>query len=300
MRFKVFALLWLCVWGCGDEVLSPQVLEIVSPAEVVVSAPPESVWDGIRLNQREEAFVARQRAFYTKYIDADGIAILSHAEMEDRHLLEARQVVLTMTAKHPTLRDRLRVQHGFYLILYLPIISSGVPRDVPEYLTEHGYKPRNTCLMTRGRWWLEDEGNKGFCSAMVTPTHYGPLNTFTHEFAHALDFEIERLTPGFFDRLRQAYAVAKASEASDVYINLWNPYIIRGGWREYWAEGVALWYYGIGTGREFETYEAFAAVDPLLYDLLNEWFYKGSFSRDLPIPSSTFSEAVWKRVNSDQ
>ena len=32
--------------------MSRQVLEIVSPSEAVITAPPEVVWDGIRLNQR--------------------------------------------------------------------------------------------------------------------------------------------------------------------------------------------------------------------------------------------------------
>lgn len=50
----LFLLLFcLCVFGCGDEVvMSRQVLEIVSPSEAVITAPPEVVWDGIRLNQR--------------------------------------------------------------------------------------------------------------------------------------------------------------------------------------------------------------------------------------------------------
>lgn len=74
VRYRFFAIgvLLLCVCGCGDEVVSPgQVLEIVSASGSVVSVPPEAVWDGIRLNQREDGFEAEQRAFYTKYIDAE-------------------------------------------------------------------------------------------------------------------------------------------------------------------------------------------------------------------------------------
>ena len=293
---KVFLLLCLCVWGCGDEVFSPQVLEIVSPAEPVVSAPPESVWDGIRLNQqdfpREAGFEAEQRAFYTKYVDADGIAILSDARVADAHLIEARAVVLTMTARYPALRERLRGQHGFYLILYASATGHDDKSDIPElYNAREGYYyEKNTCRMVIGRWG--DKNVKGYCTASVNQEHLGRMSTLTHEFAHALDSEMERLSPGFWDRVKEAYQVAKASDA---YLNLWDPYIITENSREYWAEGVVIWFYGIGADREFETYEAFAAVDPLLYDLLSEWFYQGVFPRT-PIPGVPQYDLMWEGV----
>ena len=71
--FSVLAFICLGLCGCGDEiVVSRQVLEIVSASDAVVTSPPESVWDGIRLNQRGADLEAEQRAFYTKYIDAGG------------------------------------------------------------------------------------------------------------------------------------------------------------------------------------------------------------------------------------
>ena len=287
MRLKVFALLLLClcVWGCGDAVLSPQVLEFVSPAEGIVSAPPESVWDGIRRNQHADGFEAAQRAFYMKYIDAGGIAILWDARVTDQWLLEARQVVLAMTAKHPGLRDRLRVEHGFYMILFKNATGYNDISHVRELfgtLGDYGtYRERNVCI-----------SNGQYCAAGVNHESNGRMSTFVHEFAHALDSEMERLSPGFVDRVSGAYQVAKASDA---YRNLWDPYIITENWREYWAEGVHIWFYGIGADREFETHEAFAAVDPLLYALLSEWFYRGTFPRT-PIPGVPQYDLMWERV----
>lgn len=281
-------ILCLCVWGCGDEVLAPQVLEIVSPAESGVSAPPESVWDGIRLDPRYfrggAELEASQRAFYTKYVDADGIAILSHASIEDVHLLEARNVVIAMTLRYPELREQLRVQHGFYMILFKHATGYG---DIT-------YLPEMTFSDDKCVWGHPDANIYRFCSASITQEHLGHMDTFTHEFAHALHLEIERVSPGFSDRLAQAYQQAKASGA---YRNLWDPYIISNV-REYWAEGVTIWYYGIGADREFKTHEAFAAVDPLLYELLSESFYRGTFPRT-PIPGIPQYDILWERVSSE-
>ena len=91
------------------------------------------------------------------------------------------------------------------------------------------------------------------------------LQTFAHELAHALDWEMERLSPGFQDRVRAAYDNAKAE-------GLWPPSVIRGIWYEYWAEGVEIWFYEIGAGRMFETRAEFMAHDPLLGGILSEWF----------------------------
>ena len=317
---RFFVLLLMCsMLGCGDEVVvSRQVWEIISPSEGVVTAPPSEVWEGIRHNRkympREEGFEAEQQAFYTKYIDADGIAILAHTTVEDRHLIEARQVILTMTAKHPALRDRLRVKHGFYMILYRPTTGPGDMIFIPEFYNarEGYYYEKNTCRMAISRWGNVDKGVYGFCAAGVTHEYSGHLRVFVHEFAHALDSEIQYLTDRallasgvpveeaynssreFFDQLKQAYQQAKTSDA---YRNLWDPYIMEDS-REYWAEGVEIWYYGIGEGREFETHEAFAKVDPLLYELLSEWFYRGSFPRT-PIPGVPQYDLMWESVRQD-
>lgn len=296
MRFLIIPLVVILIGCGGDEVVvSRQVLEIISPSAAVVTAPPEELWDWIKPDERyftpRASLEAEQRAFYSKYVDAGGIAILAHAEMVDQYLAEARQVILTMTLKYPALRDRLKVRGGFYMILFKHATGPDdrAQADAPEFLTKHGYYHERTwCRMS---YW--DEGVQGYCSASVAQEHMGRMSTLVHEFAHALDSEMERLNPGFVDRLREAYQQAKAS---GVYRDKWDPYIITENYREYWAEGAEIWYYGIGEDREFETHQAFAEVDPLLYKLLSEWFYQGSFSRD-PIPGVPQYDIMWKQSN---
>ena len=242
--------------------LSEQVIESGLLAERSVSDVPEAVWEAMwnqkYLAEPEESVKAEQRAFYTKYIEAGGIAILAPAVVADRYLLEARQVVLTMTLRVPALRDRLRVQHGFYMIL------SDAGAQLPEF--RGGF--RQTCRTTYSR--LGGGGVSGFCVAGLDPPYYGELRTFAHEFAHALDSEMERLSPGFEDRVTEAYQVALEA-------GTWKGlYAETSSW-EYWAEGVEVWFYDIGRDREFETYEAFFERDPLLAELLDVWFPRVSF-----------------------
>ena len=54
---------------------------------------------------------------------------MANADVTDKQLIEARRVVLTMTSKHPVLRERLLSRHGrYYLILHS--LYSGLPEDL--------------------------------------------------------------------------------------------------------------------------------------------------------------------------
>lgn len=208
-----------------------------------------------------------QEAFYTKYIDAGGIAIVANADVEDKHLIEARRVVLTMTSKYPSLRKHLLLQHGFYMILVGPQTPL---RDIPERLSDNNI--HMGCSISTS---VPGFPRHGYCYAAVyvsptaqpiQPDRTLPhLKAFAHEFAHALETEMEHLAPGFKDRVRQAYETAHA-------LGTWAGHYADRSSREYWAEGVVMWFYEIGPGRQLETYAEFAERDAPLAELLSEWF----------------------------
>lgn len=314
--FFALVFILLCVCGCGEEqMLTPtQVAEIVSPSEAIVTAPPAEVFEialgKVRAKRMEEwkrlypleasdfigdltpaqlenheAFkrllehkmdgvpieefdlLPLQKAFYTKYIDAGGIAIVANAEVEDKHLIEARRVVLTMTSKHPALREGLSVQTGFYLILVGKVSSF---RDIPEMLVFDYMLPG--CSM---QTFVEPPNQEGFCfSQVLQGRDQAYLGTFTHEFAHALEREMQRLDSSFQDRVKQAYEQAMVLE-------IWTGYYAERNWREYWAEGVEMWFYEIGAGRQHETYAEFAARDPALAALMTEEEWAYNISADI-------------------
>ena len=318
MRFMIIALV-VILMGCGDEVMvSRQMLEILSPSDGVVTAPLAEAWEILKYVREErvrwyqralkssaiwqddfdaaviraEQIKAAQEAFYTKYIDAGGIAIVGNAEVADKHLLEARQIVLIMTSKFPVLRERLLSRHGsFYLVLIQPT-REDINRWSFALPEDNGNRVWPGCH-TNVYWRLESV--MGYCFAPVIG-YPAALRVFVHEFAHALESEIDLLQPGLVDRawleegvhLPLHEALKSNPGFRDRLQHAYNTAYARGTWQgeyanvnyaEYWAEGVEMWFYDIGQGRRFETYEAFFKRDPLLAELLSKWFPDVSFPR---------------------
>ena len=313
VRILLFLVIYLCISGCSDEgiMLSEQVIESGLLEDGVVTDIPPEVWEILKYVREErvrwyeralqssniwqddldaaviraEQIKAAQETFYTKYIDAGGIAIVGNAEVANKHLLEARRVVLTMTLKYPVLRERLLSRYGrYYLILIQP-----TQEEMNRWsfsLPEHNGGSTWPGCHTSTYWKLESV--MGYCYAPVIGNP-DALRTFVHEFAHALESEIDLLQPGLKDRawlesgihLPLNEALKKNPGFRDRLEHAYNTAYARGTWEgeyanvnygEYWAEGAEMWFYDIGERRRFETYEAFSERDPLLAELLSEWF----------------------------
>ena len=297
--FMVFVLAILCLCGCGDEgienALYPLTVASAPSVDVVTAVPPEiqsQLWD--RFGSRETlvtqladivqgddgwedridwlirviARMDQNRAFYTRYINAGGIVIVGTANVDDVFFIAARDIVLEMTWKHTEIRDQLLPHTGFYMALltnYDPT-DQGLPSRLfnpPEVNPVTGLCAGGYCL---SRVWYGADGMK----------------TFVHEFAHAVHSAINGegrnnnlnapLDATFDDRLKAAYNAAMDA-------GKWEGDYASTNYREYWAEGVEMWYNLSGSAsRSFATLQEFEAYDPLLYALLSEWFYKGKIS----------------------
>ena len=213
-------------------------------------------------------FHALQKAFYTRYIDAGGIAIVANNTVEDMFLIAARDAVLLMTSKYPELRERLLSKHRrFYMVLVSDYLDF---QDVPEFQLD-SFVIKGTSFGYSGICPARDYDLRfgypvgGDCFASVSNGDY-PLRTFIHEFAHALESEMELLKPGFRERQKKVYAakIAEVGEenASKTY-NLANQ-------NEYWAYGVEWWFGARDRLFEQNPFEQ----HPLLAALLTEWFPK--------------------------
>ena len=221
--------------------------------------------------------LARQRDYYDRYIDAEGIAIAGNHTVADESFREARNVILLMTAKHPELRDRLHTRHGFYMILYKVREGDKVP-ELYLYAKLLGSPVISLGACSKGST-LTAQAITGYCFApeimrqtkLTYPHGYGFVSLFAHEFGHAIETEIARLDANFRDKLKQAYATS-------IELETWGESYAASNWWEYWAEGVVHWFYDIGEGRAFENRQDFAERDPLLAELLGEWFIEGSIS----------------------
>ena len=232
-----------------------------------------------------EFLMALHKDYYNRYVDADGIAIMGNADLEDKHFREARDVVLVMTAKRPELREAMRMQNeGFYMSVYDEIDRIPDASELPEnYIGAHVYKqiygPSGSCGIYNG---VPDPPNDWTCYAVIgqatvfvrSGPNVGPGTVYAHnvchEFAHALDIKIKYLDPSFLNKLMHAYDTAKE-------LGIWERHYAGVNHAEYWAEGAVMWFYDIGPRRLFETRASFFEYDPLLAELLSEWFPVVSF-----------------------
>lgn len=293
MRRKFLILLWIlgfALYGCGNETLDNTLYSLLPAPEAEV--PPE-IQDMLWSDNAE--LRAHQQAYYTRYIDAGGIAIIGSRLVDDEILMMARDVVLEMTAKRPELRESLSAATGHYQILVNGRFED--VDDIPEYRLHPVLKSQE----------------KSSCQADYCVSEYydhpyppgnsrsnrvsGILEVFVHEFAHAIhgvikgqpqwavdwfdwDPRLTTLDPTFDERLQQAYENA-------VELGIWSEYF--GGYmetnhHEYWAVGVEMWFYHITdtphpsrANITFRSYAEFAERDPLLVVLLQEWFREASF-----------------------
>ena len=227
--------------------------------------------DGVVIEDYGPILLDRQKAFFTKYIDAEGIAIVADAAVKDIDVIWARHVVLTMTAKRPELREFFQMEDGFYLVL----LGSRTPaEDMPLILGDYNAFRQNTCHFI---------GREGTCWAQINLQDDRPsrLSQFTHEFAHALEHAINHLEPGFFDKQKFAYEQAKERVGEEHAKTRAIAHAYLKNAREYWAYGTEDWFYYIKHPTIpfypwHDTYEEFAEKDPLLFELFDEWFVRES------------------------
>ena len=178
----------------------------------VHSPIPDAVYDAL-WGHWTEVGLSAPRDYYTKYIDADGIAIVGGDLVDDRFFQAARHIALVMTAKLPGLREALsHNQPG-------GINGEGVPfRFV---LTEHFSKdvenlPEYANANIDGiKYWLGSCGPL-ICRADVAwpPDEWGyeradmiGMETIIHEMTHAIQGAIveRNLVPNFVERLEAAF-----------------------------------------------------------------------------------------------
>ena len=289
--------LTLFICGCSDVLKPLEVIRAAGDAEVAIEPVPAEianlVWgdeDALRQSMQEIlenepnapvsyfvnkiAMIQEQKAYYQKYIDAGGIAIMGSDFLEDAYFYAARAVVLGMTAKRPELREHLtpireqrpltnavgnpRVpRRTFRLILSHPEIEQ---IDIPEVRSPHrklGWCTLDKCLITVQRVSVKNEIHTGF---------------LIHEFAHAMHFAINVVDLTFQDRLQAAYDAVLGDPESFWYGSR-DAAALQSS-TEYWAFSADRWFtrFTLPMGRGERNHARFREGDPLMYALLQEYF----------------------------
>ena len=197
-------------------------------------------------------------AFYEKYLDADGIPIVSAAGVPDEALYRAKDIIGEMLSDRADLTASM-AQGGIRVVV---LGESASHSELPEWVGDPG----------------ESELRGFFLDPLVVTSEENLLcypddphrdggEVLIHEFAHAVHFVgIEERQPGsrFSRRLTTMFDEARAA-------GLWDYAYAATNSVEYWAEGVEIWF-GFNEPGDATTREQLEDYDPNLAGLVTKVF----------------------------
>jgi len=219
--------------------------------------------------------------FYRKYVDANGIPVVSSEKVPDAALLVMRDIITTMLLTRPDLRESM-IERGWRTGViaetemtmdipeYRGFKAPGAPRDEPMTQADRDYHANRSRGMGGNPTTGAEENLLGYPG-----TRYWGEHIFVHEFSHAIHSAIRRVDPGMAEEIKVAYETAMAE----------GKYVGTDGRRhyattnesEYWAEGVQWWFFSnygecfsgnviVESPKDLESY------DPTLYELIGRVF----------------------------
>jgi PKD repeat protein len=223
----------------------------------VVTAPPDSL--GLD-------------PFYTRYIDAKGIPVISSDKVPDEALIMVRNMANYMLKDIPEVRDIMIGYHARIGIMS----EDEVTTDIPE----HAFLAADTVT----NWDERARGLGGTVDVPITTCaeenilcyavdKYSTEDIFIHEFAHAIHLMgLRFFNPGFDAELTNLYNQAIAE-------GKWANTYAATNYEEYWAEGIQDWFNcntqsdpPNGVHNHVNTRGELMNYDAGLYNLINTYF----------------------------
>lgn len=216
-------------------------------------------------------------AFYQKYLDADGIPVVSSARVSDEALLKARETVVLMLTKSPQVREQMMRKQCRVMV----IGEKEEVCDLPEYAHICNSPEQIAFWNKRARGFggsPEDDysASCGEENLLALPSdRYTGENILIHEFAHLIHLVgITGVHPGFNKELEAVMnrAIAKG---------LWKDTYAISNKEEYFAECVQSFFncnryseVPNGVHNSMNRRAKLKAYDPEMYDLLKRYFYE--------------------------
>ena len=232
--------------------------ETLEIPECVVTTPPDSL---------------NLDPFYKKYVDVNGLPLISSWRVPDSAFVAAHRTLYAMTSMLPKAVLDSMVSYGTRVAIMARYEGT---TDIPE----HHHLINDTTL----NWDLRARGLGGDLELPLTSCaeenvlayqidKYHAEDILIHEFAHSIHLiGLALAVPDFDNRLKQCYENAKAKGILD------NTYRITDK-EEYFAEAVQDWFnvnaemdHTDGKHNWCNTREELKDFDPDLYDLLAEFF----------------------------
>lgn len=221
-------------------------------------------------------------AFYKKYLDADGISVISSEKVDDEALKVARKIIVGMLAKREDIKAYMVKKHCRFMV----IGEKEEVCDIPEYAHICNSPDSIAYWNKRARGFggaPEDDlsSSCGEENLICLPgDRYEGENILIHEFAHLIHtVGIVGVDPDFNNKLETVmnHAIEKG---------LWKKTYALSNKEEYFAETVQSFFncnrYSEkpnGVHNSINRREKLKEYDPEMYQLLLNYFYE----TDLPI-----------------
>ena len=200
----------------------------------VISPIPDHVYE-LLWGHWTKAGSAEPRRFYTRYINADGIAIVGSDNVEDLFFQVARHVVLVMTSKVPSVHEALSINQpggvGGDDVPFRLVLTNREAQDVvnmPENL--------NTDLGNTAAWVGSFRGYLARADVYFVGENnerFTGHQNIIHETAHAVEYAIavRNLVPNLGERLDASFAkeMEKVRIRTEVDGVPWLPYPLPDG-----------------------------------------------------------------------
>lgn len=220
--------------------------------------------------------------FYQKYLEADGLYVVSSARVSDAALVKAREIMLLMLSKRPDVKRQMG-EKGCHVMV---IGRNEETCDLPEFahLCDSPEKVAFWNKRARGFGGAPEDTYSSSCgeeNLLALPEdRYAGENILIHEFAHLIHtIGIVGVEPDFntrLEKLRQQ-AIAKG---------LWADTYAVSNKEEYFAECVQSFFNcnryadpANGVHNAMNRRAKLQVYDPDMYALLKEYFYE----IDIPI-----------------
>lgn len=231
--------------------------ELVIP-ECVVTTPPDSL---------------HLDSFYKKYVDVNGIPLVSSWRVPDSCFVAAHRTLYAMTSMlSPEIMNAMRKAHARVGIMARYEGTYNIP--------EHKYMMADTSI----NWDLRARGLGGTLYEPLTTCaeenilayqidKYHAEDILIHEFSHAIHLiGILQVEPDINDRI-------KACQDKALAAGKWANTYAGTNYEEYWAEGVQDWFnvnaeveHPDGKHNWVNTREELKEYDPDLYQLISQYF----------------------------
>jgi hypothetical protein len=227
-------------------------------AAPAVTSPPESVFASFGARDRDAA-----RRFYKKCLEIDGVPVLASADVADKALVRTHEIVTHLLAGRPDILEAM-AKYGTRLII---IGKDQVYTDMPEYRASPDPEYQNERVRGTGGLRVTSFGEENLLN--LAGDRYDDESIGVHEFCHTIAAALERIDPGWRDRLGTTYRNAVAA-------GLWRDAYAGTNSGEYRAEicqsyfdcnRVNNWNHNaVGTREQLKQY------DPEGYDLVRTTF----------------------------